>query len=186
MSEPSSLFVHAHITKENLDVFMNSDAKNVGDYHDWLPWFEAEQRVYGDAREVLKNADGRNACPSGYRINLDAEHMSYNPDSEIFFVDNLFLGENFEIFLPLVTALRGLESYVKPNSENNFVIIYPYWWGETSQMSEPPYDMYVEFKDGKSWLPEKIDPENVRIASQYFDAHGEALANEIVEKYGRI
>ncbi|TLG74190.1 hypothetical protein [Culicoidibacter larvae] len=184
MSESSSLFVHVHITKENLNNFMNSAAKNVGEYLDWLPWFELKQRVYGDVPELLKNSDGRNQGLSGHAIG--AEHMRYDPETQVFTLDNLFLSESFEVFLPIVAALRGLEQYIEPDTDNNFVLIYPYWWGETSQMDEPPFNMYVSFEAGKSYLPDKIDLKHAQLANQFFDANGEALANEIIEKYGRI
>lgn len=43
MSEPSSFFLHVHITEEKLEQFFVSPVKNITDYSDWLAWFNEEK-----------------------------------------------------------------------------------------------------------------------------------------------
>lgn len=184
MSEPSSFFLHVHITEEKLEQFFASPVKNITDYSDWLAWFNEEKRVCGDPSKMLHQLKGCNSGNS--RDNIYAEHIHYDKEKQLLTMDSIFLSESFSVFLPLIVCLRGLESYITPATPNNFLIIYPYWWGDTSQSLSPETDMYLEFADGSSQLRSKTSAENIAIANAFFDEHGEALAEELYEKQGFI
>ncbi|EOE1546175.1 hypothetical protein ACJ9E6_004258 [Providencia rettgeri] len=184
MSEPSSFFLHVHITEEKLEQFFASPAKNITDYSDLIAWFNEKERVYGDPIKILHDLAG---CNSGIsRDNIYVEHIHYDKEKEILTMDSIFLSESFSVFLPLTVCLRGLESYISPATSNNFLIIYPYWWGDTSQSLSSEAQMYLEFADGSSQLRPKTSVENIAIANAFFDKHGLALAEELYEKQGFI
>lgn len=126
MSEPASFFLHAHITESNLKKFFHSPATNIKDYDDWLPWFTEEQRLYGDPAKMLNNLA---TCNSGEsEKNIYAEHINFNKETQIVTMDHIFLSESYEIFMPLMACVRGIEKFITPG-ENNFALIYYYWWG---------------------------------------------------------
>lgn len=148
MSEPSSFFLHVHITDEKLEQFLLSPAKDIADYGDWITWFSEEERTYDDPVKILAALTGFNLGTS--RENILAEHINFDKERQILMMDHIFLSESYEVIIPLTTCLRGLESYVTPATQNNFMIIYPYWWGETSQNLSPETNIYLEFSDGHS------------------------------------
>ncbi|GKX56567.1 hypothetical protein SOASR030_26790 [Leminorella grimontii] len=184
MSEPSSFFLHVHITEENLEQYFASPAKDVADYTDWTAWFSEKKRMYGDPVKMLNELKGCNAGSS--RDNIYAEHINYDKEKQILTMDHIFLGENFGIYMPLTTCLRGLESYITPATQNNFLVIYPYWWGGGAQGLSPETSIYLEFADGHSHLLSKTREENIAIAQAFFDEYGEELARELYDKQGYI
>ncbi len=179
MSEPASFFLHAHITQDNLEAFLNSPATNIEDYSDWLAWFDAEQRMYGDAAELLHDLASCNAGTS--KENICAEHIHFHQETQTVTMDHIFLSENFSDFLPLVACLRGLEKFITPDSQNNFLLIYSYWWGAENEVS-----IGIEFDNNGSTITASPQAKNLAIANAFFDEHGEALAEELYNKQGYI
>nr|WP_245880244.1 cytoplasmic protein [Superficieibacter electus] len=179
MSEPASFFLHAHITRDNLQAFLRSPAKNMEDYSDWLDWFSAEQRIYGDPAKMLRDLAGCNAGTS--KDNICAEHITFDAQTQIVTMDHIFLSESFDDFLPLVVCLRGMEKFITPATQNNFLLIYSYWWGAEKDVS-----IGIEFDDGKSKIIANPQVENLTIANAFFDEHGDALAEELYNKQGYI
>ena len=184
MSEPSSFFLHAHITPEKLEQFLNAPSANIADYTDWQTWFNERERIYGDPAELLRELAHSNVGRSDE--NIYAEHINYDKETQILTMDHIFLSESFNDFLPLSACLRGLESYITPGSLNNFMIIYPWWWGNSSESLSPETNIYIEFFDGSSQLLTTPRPENVAIANAFFDEFGEMLGEELYNKQGYI
>lgn len=184
MSEPSSFFLHAHITPEKLEQFLKAPSANIADYTDWQAWFNERERIYGDPAELLRELAHNNAGTSDE--NIYAEHINYDKETQILTMDHIFLSESFNDFLPLSACLRGLENYITPGTLNNFMIIYPWWWGDSSGNQPPETNIYIEFVDGRSQLPTEIRSENVAIANAFFDEFAETLAEELYNKQGYI
>ncbi|EBN7701377.1 cytoplasmic protein [Salmonella enterica] len=176
MSEPASFFLHAHITESNLKKFFHSPATNIKDYDDWLPWFTEEQRLYGDPAKMLNKLA---TCNSGEsEKNIYAEHINFNKETQIVTMDHIFLSESYEIFMPLMACVRGIEKFITPG-ENNFALIYYYWWGSEIAIA-------LEFDANGSRITANPKAENLTIADAFFDEHGEALAEELYNKQGLI
>lgn len=179
MSEPSSFFLRAHITEERLEQFMSAASTNISDYGDWQAWFDAEQRMYGDAKEMLSDLAHCNKGSS--RENVYAEHINYDKTTQCVTMDHIFLSESFSDFLPLVSCLRGMEKYITPETQNNFLVIYPYWWEAGNEVN-----IGIEFADNESHITAVLQEENKAIADAFFDEHAEALAKELYNKQGYI
>ncbi|VEB53695.1 Uncharacterised protein [Salmonella enterica subsp. enterica] len=63
--------------------------------------------------------------------------------------------------------------------ENNFALIYYYWWGSEIAIA-------LEFDANGSRITANPKAENLTIADAFFDEHGEALAEELYNKQGFI
>lgn len=96
-------------------------------------------------------------------------------------MDHIFLSENFSDFLPLVACLRGLEKFITSDSQNNFLLIYSYWWGTENEVS-----IGIEFDNNGSTITASPQAKNLAIANAFFDEHGDALAEELYNKQGYI
>jgi hypothetical protein len=184
MSEPSSFFLHAHITPEKLEQFLNAPSANIADYTDWQTWFNERERMYGDPAALLRELAHCNAGTSNE--NIYAEHINYDKETQILTMDHIFLSESFDGFLPLSACLRGLEQYITPGTLNNFMIIYPWWWGDASESLSPEVNIYIEFVNNSSQLLTKTREENVAIANAFFSEYGQTLAEELYNKQGYI
>ncbi len=184
MSEPSTLFGQIHIKKDQLQLFLESPAKNVTDFTDWIEWLNQEKKTDGNPSDFIRNFATNNSGLA--QKNLGTEHFRYDEKDEILTWDNLYLSESYEVFLNVVACWRGIERYIIPESTNNFLIIYPFWWGDNSTSLTPEVNIYLEFSNNQSQLLNLVDPENLKIAHSFLTKHGDSLAHEHYEKYGRI
>ena len=55
MSEPSTLFGQIHIKKDQLQLFLESPAKNVTDFTDWIEWLNQEKKTDGNPSDFIRN-----------------------------------------------------------------------------------------------------------------------------------
>lgn len=110
--------------------------------------------------------------------NIYAEHINFNKETQIVTMDHIFLSESYEIFMPLMACVRGIEKFITPG-ENNFALIYYYWWGSETAIA-------LEFDANGSKITANPKAENLTIADAFFDEHGEALAEELYNKQGFI
>lgn len=53
MSEFVSFYLEASISKANLTNFLKSPSQKIENYHDWLPWLSAEERMIGDPQLLV-------------------------------------------------------------------------------------------------------------------------------------
>jgi hypothetical protein len=182
MSEFNSFYLQTHISKENLDMLLAQKSKNIEDYTDWEPWFSSKQR-FADIKDQAKFI-----ATYGYRFtktlneemrNL-VEHVKYDEATQLLILDNINIGENYELFMQYYVVLRAFGGYVVPGSKNNFMINFDYWWAG-SNVSE-----YIEFNEQGRLLTDEVDPQNYQIAVAYFDEHGEQFAKEFYKKNGRF
>ena len=184
MSEPSTLFGQFHLKKDQLQLFLDSPAKNVTDFDDWIDWLNQKKKIHEQPSKLIRDLA---ANPIDFaQKKLGTEHFRYDDKNKILTLDNLYLSESYEVFLKVVAYWRGIERYITPESTNNFLIIYPFWWGDNFTSLTPEIDVYVEFINGQSRLSHLADRENIKIARSFLTEHGDALAREYYNKYGNL
>lgn len=78
--------------------------------------------VYREAAVVRRSCKMLNnlaACNSGEsEKNIYAEHINFNKETQIVTMITYF-SESYEIFMPLMACVRGIEKFITPG-ENNF------------------------------------------------------------------
>ncbi|MFV0350858.1 MAG: hypothetical protein ACK5JF_00915 [Oscillospiraceae bacterium] len=183
MSEFSSFYLQVNIKKEDLQKVLSEKTRNIEDYSDWKEWFSAKQRIYGDPAKFLENYGYRFADTINNEIKLQTEHAVYHQEKQLLILDNINIGESFEVFMQYLIVFRIFGEYAIPKSENNFMVIYPYWWGDREKVNEFA-DAYIEFNDQKSFLKDDLKQQNMEIATNYFNEHAEEFAQEFYDKYG--
>lgn len=74
--------------------------------------------VYREAAVVRRSCKMLNnlaACNSGEsEKNIYAEHINFNKETQIVTMDHIFLSESYEIFMPLMACVRGIEKFITP------------------------------------------------------------------------
>ena len=181
MEEPS-LFLRINITKESWNNFLESPVKNFRDFNDWRVWLKEEQKIYGDPDSFVDNwqihLNGK------VKNNMEWLFCEYNEEKEVLMLSSLFFYGNFEPMLRMVSILRGIEHFIKSGTENNFLVIYPYWWGDRENIGKWA-NVYIEFDNGKNLLTNSLNKKNIDIATQYFNSKDEKWAKFCYDKvYG--
>ncbi|MBC1728458.1 hypothetical protein IA614_11005 [Listeria seeligeri] len=179
MSEPSTMFGQFHITKEALQDFLQSKVKNKSDYNDWQDWWGHKNSEQIRLLEQIIDRNTGNAQDF-----TGVEYMTYDETMEVLVVNNMFLTENYEVMVHVAACWRGISPYLKGESKNNFLLIYPYWWGDEEEL--PVIDLYIEFTNHKSRLLQEVSPDNMKITQVFLDENGETLVHEYSKKHGRI
>lgn len=190
MSEPSTLYTKIHISKENLEVFLNSEPSDPIIYTDWKNWMESK-RIYSS--ENIENTIS-SIGPAGFdnienlidyfktdRYNIC--FFDYDENSEIMELSIIFFSENYGEMIPVLTALRGIENYSKGNNED-FIVIFDYWWGTTSieerlENQNGFINALIVFKDNNTMFIEQPNSKVKKHIIEYFSKKQEKL-DEIV------
>ena len=183
MSEFSSFYMQVHIEKDQANAFFSQPCKNLSDYSDWQQWFLEEQRIYGDPIQFLETYGYRFSGPAGAQMKKMAAHTSYDEENKLLIMDNINIGQSFEVIMQYLIVFRGIAAYALPDTQENFLVVYPYWWGDRDKVNHYA-DAYIEFKEGHSILESTLDSRNMEIATAYYDKNGEAFAEEFYNKYG--
>ena len=55
MSEPSTLFGQIHIKKDQLQLFLDSPAKNVTDFDDWIDWLNQKKKIHEQPSKLIRD-----------------------------------------------------------------------------------------------------------------------------------
>lgn len=181
MSEFVSLYLEASISKANLTNFLKSPSQKIENYHDWLPWLSAEERMIGDPQLLLGKIE--NTIDTTTEESLKEAGIQYHYDvstkSIQFF--HLHIDANFGQILPVVALMRGIAAYID-NQQNQFLVVYPYWWGDRETVNESAV-VFISFSNGQSVLERGVS-DNISQATIFFDRHGERLAKEFYEENG--
>lgn len=174
MEEPS-LFIRVNITKINWDNFLNSRVKNLKDFTDWKQWLNEEKKMYGDSNSFIDNWSIE--LKGNVKDNLGWMYIEYNEKEEELILSNLFFYINYEPMLQVIAVLRGISEFIIPNTQNNFLVVYPYWWGDREEVGKWA-NVYIEFDNGKSFLTNKLNKVNIDLATAYFNAKDEEWAEK--------
>ncbi|MGM0110095.1 hypothetical protein [Enterococcus sp. DIV0187] len=183
MSEFSSFYLQVKIKKEDLDIAFSEKTNNIEDYLDWKEWFLMNQRMIGDPIKLLENFGYRFTDTINNRLDKMIAHVTYNEEQQLLILDNINIGSSFEVFMQYLIVFRGLAKYVIPKTVGNFMVIYPYWWGDREEVNNFA-NAYCEFVEEESYLKNEINAQNINTATEYFDAHADEFAREHYEKYG--
>ena len=158
MSEPSSLYLRVTLTQENLEALMASRVARPTDYDDWLAWL-ATKKMYGSitADDIAKFGTS-NAQTFGAYINALTQEMwagaraQYDAAAQRWTLGVLQLSENYREFIEALAILRAAARF-KNLAGDDFILIYPYMWGDTP-------NAYIELAQGTSRFISEI-PETV-------------------------
>ena len=87
--------------------------------------------------------------------------------------------------LPILMDCAAIHhDFIKTDTVNNFLVIYPYWWGDRAKIGGWA-NVYIEFDQGKNLLTTILDKRNIDTATKYFDSKDEDWAKFCYEKmYG--
>lgn len=183
MSEFVSLYLRANISEEKLMKFLQSPIKNVPDFKDWLSWLESGERMYGNPRSLIENFPVK--LSGDVESNLSTLDIKYHYDEaeQIVIFYSLHIDENFNSILPPVAALRDISNYIEPDTSNNFLVVYPYWWGSRETVNDLA-TLYMNLEYNRSILEDDPIKDNIQYATAFYDKHGEVLAKEFYEKNG--
>ena len=134
MSELSSLYARINIKAENYNKFLSDRPKQPRLDDNWTNWWSSRKMygkrileaddlyAYNDAsnKEIL---DGwKNASHSGTLYEYDAATQTMK-------IGIVFFSENYGEMIPMLAFLLSLADY-KEYNDDDFIIIYPYFWGD--------------------------------------------------------
>lgn len=183
MSEFSSFYLQIHLEKKDLKKYLLEPSKNISDYDDWEEWFLLGQRIYGDSTEFLSDFGYRFSDSMEKRIENMIEHISYDDEKQLLILDNINIGHSFEVFMQYMIVFRGFSTHAIPDSKENFMVIYPFWWGSGESVNDF-VNVFIDFAGGTSVLTDNFDKKNIEIATRYFEKNSEKFAKEFYDKYG--
>ena len=172
MEEPS-LLVRVNITKDSWKNFLESPIKNFDDFDDWRAWLKEEQKMYDDPDSFVDNwgmyLNGKVKDNPGWI------YYEYDEENEILILSSLFFFNNLVPMLCYVSVLRGINKFIKPDTDSNFLVVYPYWWGDREDVGKWA-DVYIEFDNGKNLLTNTLNKKNMDLATEYFNSKDEEWA----------
>lgn len=183
MSEFVSLYLRANISEEKLMKFLRSPIKSIPDFNDWLSWLESGERMYGNPRSFIESLTVK--LSGDVKSNLPILDIKYYYDEaeKVVTFYSLHIEENFNCILPPVAALRHISRYIEPDTSNNFLVVYPYWWGSRETINDFA-TLYMHLEYNQSILEDEPVKGNIQYATAFYDKHAETLAKEFYEKNG--
>lgn len=110
--------------------------------------------------------------------NIYVEYINFNKEIQIVMMDYIFFLESYEIFMLFMVCVWGIEKFIM-SGENNFVLIYYYWWGLEIVI-------VFEFDVNGSRIMVNFKVENLIIVDVFFDEYGEVFVEEFYNKQGFI
>ncbi len=168
MSEPSSLYAKIHITKENLEKFMNSFPTQPPRYKDWQSWFNTK-KMYGDGIIDEKELQQMNFPSTAIVKKIIEETQSdelpgftpseYDEEKGIWHLLIPFFRENYFEMIPILSLLRGVQQF-KEKNEEDFIIVYSHFW-------DSGVDAYIKFALSESLFVEEVNEIDLQLAMDY-------------------
>ncbi len=171
MSEPSSLYMRVKLTEKSFETFKNSTPVTPSYYSDWQPWLSA-QKFYGQITDA--EIQGMAHYPDNIKSVNDylslllqdvytrPSHSRYDALSNTWTLCIMGLSENYRDFILALSILRGVEKY-KDMADEDFILIYPYFWEEHPEMDA---NAYVTINTGSSRIVDEIPAEAITEANQ--------------------
>lgn len=182
MSEFVSLYLEASITEPNLATFLQSPTRRIEQDDDWLSWLMTGDKMVGNPEKLLEQTMNITTNQTEETLKELGIQYHYHASTQRIQFYHLHVDENFGQILPVVALLRGIAPYLEENEEN-FLIVYPYWWGSRETINDF-ITLSMRFINGKSFLQEKNCKRNTMKATAFFDEYGDKLAKEFYQMYG--
>jgi len=143
MSEPHSFFLRATISPERLQAFLQAAPRNAELTAAWLQWWNSREK-YGD--QPLTASDLRAyRCETNQSIlemwRKDVRTgtvVSYDEPTQCWQVGIVMASENYLEILPLLVFAQQVQDEKLP-SEDDFALIYPFFWGDSNVMAYLDY-----------------------------------------------
>lgn len=139
MSEPCSFFMRISIEKERYMDFMKAKPARSNVNDNWMQWWDSRE-MYGRLRLVDEISSWSHYTSNQEVINswVSSESSmafsSYDEKTEIWDFGIIMYSESYSEILPLLVFCESVFSY-KKYSDQDFAIIYPYFWGDSSVMA---------------------------------------------------
>jgi len=133
MSEPNSLFAKIHITKDNFDAFLKTQPAHPKLHTNWLEWWNSK-KMYGktDLQEKdiycydkLTNAS---IIQAWIETKESLTFSDYDNENGIWYFGIIMFAENYFDMIPGLAFVKSVSEF-KDTNEDDFAIIYSYFWG---------------------------------------------------------
>jgi len=162
MSEPSSLVVRAHLPPEAYERFLASLVAPVHHFNDWqqinakfdMAWLEKIH--YEPMLHVRDWLHGFTRPPKDWPKELQMfaianTHVVYDSKQQCLHIDVLEFSENLIEYVEALNVLRQLAHFKETPNSDDFILIYPYLWNNTSGY----IDVGIELSAGHSRILDK-------------------------------
>ncbi|NQZ00063.1 MAG: hypothetical protein HRT45_05265 [Bdellovibrionales bacterium] len=156
MSEPSSLYLKAHIKKTELDAFLSSSVQPPSKYSDWADWLATNQMHDGgigpkDIEQIQFTANNVKHFLDQWLGEVgNNRFQKYDEESETFELSMLEFSDNYFDCIQVMHVLRELASY-KSSETPDYLLIKGYSFG-------PEPDITIELTPKKSRIINETPP----------------------------
>ena len=182
MSEPNSLFAKIHISKDKFDAFLKAKPKQPKLNDNWLEWWNSKE-MYNKSELQEKNLYCFEEPTNELIINgwIEAKETltfsEYNLENEIWHFGIIMFSENYFEMIPELAFLKSIDEF-KNEDENDFTIVYNYFWGDED------VNAFINYKNGKALFNNKIlsksdvDIQSMKYTEEYLTKKYEEISKE--------
>lgn len=145
MSELNSLYAKIHIKKENFDAFLHAKPTQSILDKNWVEWWNS-RGMYGN-NELTQDHLNTSPLPTNGDIINDWKDYEqsltfsdYDIENEMWHFSIILFSENYGEMLSMLSFIKSVSEF-KEENENDFAIVYDYFWGNDLVMA---YIIYKE------------------------------------------
>ena len=179
MAECDSLYVKIPIQQEKLNEFFNSRPVPCRLDDDWKAWWDSRQMYGKESLEQIPaylKQTNREIFDELLAGRSFVSREFYDVEAETWTFLSLFFSENYVEILPMLSLLKNLAIYQKPD-QNGIALIYDRYWGSDEVMA------CMIFSDQKATLTmhsdtQQLDSSWLESANQSFKRIEESVDEE--------
>jgi len=136
VSEPNSLYVRVHLSKDAFERFLKSQSVAASHFHDWMPWL-GQAEVYGgplseqwlaEVSEGHQAGTVEDALAAWVDDGWSMARSVYDEETETWVFGCLQFSENYHEYMVSLPFLRAVEAF-KDRPGDDFMVVYPCIWG---------------------------------------------------------
>lgn len=182
MSEPNSLFVKVHITKDNFDKFLKSKPTTPKLNNDWIEWWNS-RKMYGKTelqeKDLYCYEDLTNESIINDWINIKEtlSFSDYDVENEIWHFGIILFSENYGNMIPGLAFIKSVSEF-KTECEEDFAIVYNFFWGEDDVCAYINYQNKEGLFDSKIQNKSDINLETMKYTEEYLDKKFKELTKD--------
>ncbi|WP_157288392.1 hypothetical protein [Uliginosibacterium gangwonense] len=138
MSEPNSLYVRVHLSKDAFERFLKSQTVAASHFNDWMPWL-GQAEVYGgplseqwlaEVSEGHQPGTVEDALAAWVDDGWAMARSVYDEATETWMFGCLQFSENYGEYMVYLPLMRAVEAF-KDRAGDDFMVVYPRIWGPT-------------------------------------------------------
>lgn len=170
MSEPSSLYVRAHLSKDAYARFLKSRRVGPQVFDDWMVWLKDVELASGQPSAALIDevaqglADDHGTVEEGIQGWCDSDwsfaKSVYDEKSGLWQFGVLQFSENIYEYLAYLPFLRAVSMF-QEHAQGDFLLVFPYIW------SPDVCELCIDFDPGASRLHTEASPQRMAEASAF-------------------